>query len=124
MAVADWLARSQQARLVLLSRKAETQTAEQQRQFAEWRKLGADVLVIAADVTDRASMDRALGLARDKFGDLHGIFHAAGILQDGIIQLKKKASAHDVLAPKVQGLEVLDAATQDVPLDFFALSRR
>jgi acyl transferase domain-containing protein len=86
LAVADWLARSQQARLVLLSRKAETPTAAQQRQFAEWRQLGADVLVVAADVTDRTSMDHALGLAREKFGDLHGIFHAAGILQDGSLR--------------------------------------
>jgi acyl transferase domain-containing protein/thioesterase domain-containing protein len=121
LAVADWLARSQLARLVLISRHAETQTPAQQRQFTEWRKLGADVLVVAADVTDRASLQRALGLAREKFGNPHGIFHAAGVLQDGIIQLKKKASAHRVLAPKVSGLEMLDEATRDVALDFFAL---
>jgi acyl transferase domain-containing protein/thioesterase domain-containing protein len=121
MAVGDWLARTQQARLVLISRSAETQTAAQQHQFAEWRKLGAEVLVLAADVTERASIDRALALAREKFGELHGIFHCAGVLQDGIIQLKKKSSAHGVLAPKVQGMEILDAATRDIPLDFFAL---
>ncbi len=121
LAVADWLARAHQARLVLVSRHAGAPTAPQQRQFAEWRKLGADVLVIAADVTDRASMDHALALTREKFGDPNGIFHAAGILQDGIIQLKKKASARSVLAPKVRGLEVLDAATAAIPLDFFAL---
>ena len=121
MAVADWLARSCQARLVLLSRHAEPQDIAHQSRFEEWRKLGAEVLVLAADVTDRESLRRALELAHEKFGRLHGIIHAAGILQDGIIQLKKKSVAHDVLAPKTEGVQILDELTRDQPLDFFAL---
>jgi acyl transferase domain-containing protein/thioesterase domain-containing protein len=121
MAVADWLARTYRARLILLSRHGESQDAAQQSRFAEWRSLGAEVLVLAADVTDRASLDRALKLAKEKFGQLYGIIHAAGILQDGIIQLKKKTVAHDVLAPKTVGIEILDDLTRDQPLDFFAL---
>jgi acyl transferase domain-containing protein/thioesterase domain-containing protein/acyl carrier protein len=119
-AVADWLARTHAARVVLLSRTGRP-SEEQQAQFEEWRKLGAEVLVVAGDVTDRASLDRALAVAREKFGPLHGIFHAAGELRDGLIALKKKEDAQRVLAPKVAGLENLDAATRDVPLDFFAL---
>jgi acyl transferase domain-containing protein/thioesterase domain-containing protein len=121
LAVADWLARSHRARLVLLSRRADSATAAQQARFAEWRKLGADVFAVPADVTDRASLAHALQLARDKFGEPHGIIHAAGVLQDGIIQLKKREAAHSVLAPKVEGLELLDELTSEVPLDFFAL---
>jgi acyl transferase domain-containing protein/thioesterase domain-containing protein/acyl carrier protein len=121
MAVADWLARTYHARLVLISRHAEPQDAAHQTQFTEWRKVGAEVLVLSADVTDRKSLARALKLAREKFGQLHGIIHAAGILQDGIIQLKKKAAAHSVLAPKTEGVEILDELTRDQPLDFFAL---
>ncbi len=121
MAVADWLARTQQARLVLLSRHADQPGAAHERRFAEWRKLGAEVLAVAADVTDRASLRRALDLAREQFGEPHGIFHAAGVLHDGIIQLKKKETAHAVLAPKVQGLQALDELTRGLPLDFFVL---
>jgi len=121
MAVADWLARSYHARLILLSRKAEPQNAAHQSQFAEWRKLGAEVLVLAADVTDRESLRRALETAHEKFGQLHGIIHAAGILQDGIIQLKKKDAAHRVLASKTEGVQILDELTCGQPLDFFAL---
>jgi acyl transferase domain-containing protein/thioesterase domain-containing protein/acyl carrier protein len=121
MAVADWLARACHARLVLVSRHGEPQNDEHQNQFAEWRKLGAEVLPLAADVTDRKSLRRALDVAHEKFGPLHGIIHAAGILQDGIIQLKKKDAAHRVLAPKTVGLEILDELTRDTPLDFFAL---
>jgi acyl transferase domain-containing protein/thioesterase domain-containing protein/acyl carrier protein len=121
MAVADWLARFYHAKLILLSRHAESQTAGHQSQFDEWRKLGADVLVLTANVLDRESMRLALATAREKFGPLNGIIHAAGILQDGIIQLKKKEVAHDVLAPKTIGVEILDELTRDQPLDFFAL---
>ncbi len=79
------------------------------------------MLTVAADVTDRDSLRNALELAREKFGPLNGVIHAAGILQDGIIQLKKKNVAHDVLAPKTKGVQLLDELTQDQPLDFFML---
>jgi acyl transferase domain-containing protein/thioesterase domain-containing protein/acyl carrier protein len=118
MAVADWLARAYHARLVLLSRRNDV---AQEKIFAQWRELGAEVLVLAADVTDRESLRPALAQAREKFGPLNGIVHAAGILNDGIIQLKKKETAHHVLAPKTVGVEVLDELTRDQPLDFFAL---
>jgi acyl transferase domain-containing protein/thioesterase domain-containing protein/acyl carrier protein len=121
MAVADWLARTYRARLILLSRHAEAQDEAHRSRFEEWRKLGAEVLVLAADVTDRESLRCALELAREKFGKIHGIVHAAGILQDGIIQLKKKEVAHDVLAPKIEGVQILEELTRDQPLDFFAL---
>ena len=122
LAVAGWLARSHRAKLILLSRHAgEAPDAARQTRFEEWRNLGAEVLVLAADVTDRESLRPALAAAREKFGPLHGIIHAAGILQDGIIQLKKKSVARDVLAPKTRGVELLDELTRDQPLDFFAL---
>ena len=120
MAIADGLARSYRARLVLLSRHGQADAA-QQRQFAEWRQLGADVLVVAGDVTNRDSLRPALAQAKEKFGQLNGIIHAAGVLQDGIIQLKQKSVAQAVLAPKTAGVPILDELTRDQPLDFFAL---
>ncbi len=121
MAVADWLARVHHARLILLSRQADAQSGAHQNQFDEWRKLGAEVLVLTADVTNRESLRQALAAAREKFGPLNGIIHAAGILQDGIIPLKEKSTAHDVLAPKIEGVRNLDELTREQPLDFFAL---
>jgi len=56
----------------------ESASADHQNHFAEWRKLGADVLVLAADVTNRESLKRALDTAHEKFGPLNGIVHAAG----------------------------------------------
>jgi acyl transferase domain-containing protein/thioesterase domain-containing protein/acyl carrier protein len=121
MAAADWLARTYQAKLVLLSRQANTATALYEARFAEWRKLGAEVLTLSADVTDRESLRKAIAAAQEKFGPINGIIHAAGVLNDGIIQLKKRETAHQVLAPKTEGLQILDELTAAQPLDFFAL---
>jgi acyl transferase domain-containing protein/thioesterase domain-containing protein/acyl carrier protein len=121
MAVADCLVRSCRAQLVLLSRQADAKDAALQSRLEEWRRLGSEVLVLSADVTDRESLRAALKSARDHFGPLNGIIHAAGILRDGIIQLKKRAVSHSVLAPKTAGVEILDELTRGEALDFFAL---
>lgn len=41
--------------------------------------LGAEVLAVSADAADEPQMRRALELARDRFGGVHGVIHAAGI---------------------------------------------
>ena len=59
--------------------------------------------------------------ARKRFGVIHGVIHAAGTLDDGLIQLKTPQSALGVLAPKVKGTLILDDVLGDEPRDFFAL---
>ena len=59
--------------------------------------------------------------ARRRFGVIHGVVHAAGIPGGGIIQLKTRAAAAQVLAPKLQGtLQLWDLLEGD-RLDFFML---
>jgi len=52
---------------------------------------------------------------------LHGVIHAAGIPASGLMQQKTAAIADRVLAPKVQGTQVLEEVLRDIPLDFLAL---
>ncbi len=44
----------------------------------ELRRAGAEVVTCAADVTDPGSVRRAVELARQRFGALHGVVHGAG----------------------------------------------
>src|SRR5690606_2818262 len=52
---------------------------------------------------------------------LRGVFHCAGILDDGIIQQQSAERFKGVMAPKVRGAWNLNAATRELQLDDFLL---
>jgi acyl transferase domain-containing protein/acyl carrier protein len=70
------------------------------------------------DVTDQEAVTGLIQAIRREFGNLDGIIHAAGILEDNFIIKKAKEEFQAVLAPKVAGLVNLDQASQDQQLDF------
>lgn len=137
LACAAWLAETVQARLILVSRSplparsawgqwlaehAEDDLSSQKvRRLQACEAHGGEVLTMAADVTDRAQMQAVLQQARQRFGPLHGVIHAAGTLDDGLMQLKEPAAALGVMAPKVQGTLLLDDLLSGEGLDFFIL---
>jgi myxalamid-type polyketide synthase MxaB len=52
-------------------------------------------------------------------GPLRGIVHAAGVLDDGILEKQTADRFARVMAPKVRGAWELHLQTQTLPLDFF-----
>ena len=52
----------------------------------EIEQLGGEVLVIGADVADPEQMRDALTQVGERYGGLHGVIHAAGILGQGLIR--------------------------------------
>lgn len=137
LAVARHFAESWQARLVLLGRTPlpERSTweavaaAEDQpealrtklRQLLELEELGGEVLVVSADVADAASMQAAAEQARARFGRVHGVVHAAGHANSGMISNRTRAMVEEVFAPKLQGTRFLLEALREEPLDFVLL---
>ena len=137
LVMAEHLAETAQARLVLLSRSG----LPKREMWAEWVKnhsvydktsrriqkiqaleeAGADVLVINADVTNREQVKDAVDEAKRRFGAIHGVIHAAGVLDDNLIQLKTAQEAGRVLAPKARGALLLDEYLAGENLDFFVL---
>ncbi|WP_439657531.1 SDR family NAD(P)-dependent oxidoreductase [Lentzea sp. HUAS TT2] len=61
-----------------------------------------------ADVTDAASVRAAGQAIRDRFGRLDGVFHAAGVLDDGYLKTTPLETTASVLAPKLTGTAHLD----------------
>jgi acyl transferase domain-containing protein/acyl carrier protein len=134
LVVAEHLARTVHARLVLVGRTPLPPASEWQavlgkpngangarQKIAKLRELessGAEVLTISADVTDSKEIAEALRIARQRFGDIHGVIHAAGLIEDAPLQIKTRESAARVLAPKIQGTLVLQQALGDSKLDF------
>jgi len=134
--VAEHLARTKQGRLVLsgrtplppelewdalLAKPQPTELQEKLKKLSELRTLGAEVLTLSVDVTDSKQVDDALRTIHTRFGALDGIIHAAGIIEDGPLQLKTRESAARVLAPKLQGTITLHKALRGSKLDFFLL---
>ncbi|MBB4640957.1 type I polyketide synthase [Rhizorhapis suberifaciens] len=91
------------------------------REVQSLESKGAEVLLLSADVSDFHQMRRAIAQARARFGQIHGVFHTAGVLDDGPIQLKTIGDAAKVLAPKLQGTLALDAALVGQRPDFIML---
>jgi acyl transferase domain-containing protein/thioesterase domain-containing protein len=137
LTVAAHLAREFQARLVLVGRSAllpdsqwesalgDAALAETERdrirKLLEIRSLAGGLLVVHADVTSRDEMRAAVEKARQQFGKINGVFHAAGILDDGPLMLKTASSTARVLDPKVRGTLVLEESLRGEPLDCFVL---
>ncbi|SCL28940.1 type I polyketide synthase [Micromonospora inyonensis] len=82
---------------------------------------GAQVLVLAADVTDPADLRRVRAAAEEAYGGIDGIVHAAGLPGGGMAEIKERAEAERVLAPKVAGTLALAQVFGDLPMDFVVL---
>ncbi|AFY93670.1 type I polyketide synthase [Chamaesiphon minutus] len=91
------------------------------RQLQSLQAIGAEILVLNADVADLAQMAAIQGQIQQTYGQINGIFHTAGIPGDGIIQLKTPETAANVMRPKVQGTLVLERIYRDKHLDFLVL---
>jgi acyl carrier protein len=119
MHVARWLSERGAGAILLVGRRPPSPATQQS--IDELRRLGTDVRLVQADVSDAASLDAALGPMLAGLPPLRGVVHAAGALDDGILlQLDADRMAR-VMAPKVAGAWNLHRATRDCPLDFFVL---
>ncbi|NUW36304.1 acyltransferase domain-containing protein [Nonomuraea sp. SMC257] len=88
------------------------------RDVAELEAAGAEVLLLTADTGVPAELRAALARARERFGRLHGVVHAAGLPAGGLTQRRTVADATAVLAPKVLAMGPLaELVGPDTPAD-------
>jgi amino acid adenylation domain-containing protein len=92
------------------------------RRLLALEELGGEVLPLVADVTDRASLESALGEVRRHFGAIHGVIHAAGLPGGGLIQRRTAGESDLGLAARAGGLRLLEDLLRDDPLDFLVLT--
>src|SRR5262249_22998308 len=85
------------------------------------KSLGAEVLVLTADVADEDGLATALAEARRAFGTINGVVHAAGIPPAFIMQRETRETAGRGLWPQVHGTQLLSTLLHDDKLDFFLL---
>ncbi len=121
--LARYLITELDARVVLTGRSATAEDAEGAG-LAEASADAPGAAVYAADVADVEGVTRVVQEVRQRFGDLHGVFHAAGVLEPeafGSIQQLEPAVCEQHFGAKVHGLYALEQALEGQPLDFCLL---
>ncbi len=140
LVLAKHLAKTVQAKLILTGRSAfparlewdswlatheETDSISRKiLKVKELEELDAEVLVISADVANLEQMTDAIAKAKQQFGQLHGVIHAAGVLGEksfSPIAQTNKVECEQQFQPKVYGLLVLEKVLKDQELDFCLL---
>jgi len=86
--------------------------------LAELEALGASVRVVACDVSDRAQVERLLGQAESP---VSVVVHAAGVLDDGVVESMTPDQLDRVMGPKVDAAWHLHEATAATGLTAFVL---
>ncbi|MCP9210778.1 type I polyketide synthase [Streptomyces sp. NEAU-Y11] len=86
----------------------------------ELTALGATVTVAACDTTDRDALAELLARVPADH-PLTGVFHTAGVLDDGVISSLTPERVDRVLRPKVDAVLHLHEATRDLDLAAFVL---
>ncbi|GAA0835806.1 hypothetical protein GCM10008915_22900 [Bifidobacterium pullorum subsp. gallinarum] len=85
----------------------------------ELKNRGGHVVYVQADICDAEGMREGLAPAKDRFGAIHGVIHAAGMSSSQNILEKEIEDFHKILAPKVEGTLALEALLQgEQQLDF------
>ena len=91
------------------------------REIEELENMGATVLTLHGDVSDRVRMKQVVAEVLQRFGHLNGVCHAAGVLNDGPLLTRGASESMAILTPKVLGTLALDESLEGLDLDFFML---
>jgi amino acid adenylation domain-containing protein len=137
--IAQYLAQSVQAKLILTAefefpgRDRWEHLKESHDDFISGKimslkkleEMGAEVLVLRADITDKKQMERAITEVENRFGTLHGVIHAAGLMEGSYFKTISDSDNENCqvhFKPKIQGLYVLDEVLKNKELDFCMLN--
>lgn len=105
--------------IVLLGRK--NPSAEQELVLDKWRKSAVNIKTYSVDICDESNLETVLNAIQTELPPLKGIFHAAGILDDGILEHQNENRFRVVMKPKVQGTWNLHKLTEHLVLDYFVM---
>ncbi|MEH2067461.1 MAG: SDR family oxidoreductase [Nostoc sp.] len=135
--LAEHLAKTVQAKLILLGRSVpvsdewvewlathgeDNDISRKIRKVQKLEQFGAEVLVVSADVANEEQMQTAIAKAQERFGQINGVIHTAGLADyAGVIQRRTKEMTESILAPKLRGTLIIDKLLGHTNLDFFIL---
>ena len=117
--VGKWLAEKGAKQVVLVSRR---EPDDQAKSFIESiAALDCQVVVHSADMTSHSDVQQLFQRFGNDLSKLSGVIHAAGILDDGLVESQTWQRFQKVLAPKIIAADLLHEMTKDLELDLFVL---
>ncbi len=119
-ALARHLVSEHGVRSVMLAGRMGPEAPEAETLKADLRGLGAEVGLFACDVSDREQVAKLIASAPREY-PLSAVIHAAGVLDDCVIDAMTPAHIDRALAPKLDGAWHLHELTQDLELSAFVL---
>lgn len=120
--VALWMARNGAGRVALVGRRG-FNTPGAAQLLESLHALGAKTSTHTADIANPQSVEALVNTLNTPEQPLLGIYHAAGVLADELIEQMSAESLHAVMQPKAAGAWALHSATQQagVELEQFVL---
>ncbi|BCJ93990.1 hypothetical protein acsn021_15590 [Anaerocolumna cellulosilytica] len=116
---ATFLGKEFKAKVVLVGRSE--LDYEKETSIRELELAGIQVIYCKADVTDKAQMEQVILHTKNRFGEIHGVIHAAGIVSNQLLPQKEYVDFKETLQVKMLGTIVLDEVTKKEPLSHFIL---
>ncbi|MCG5057492.1 MAG: SDR family NAD(P)-dependent oxidoreductase [Limnoraphis sp. WC205] len=117
--LADWLVQKGAKYLVLVSRRSVDSGIKEK--ITQLEEAGAKVITAQADVSNSNKLADIFQKIEQTMPPLRGVFHAAGLLDDGVLMQLNSERFERVMAPKIQGAWNLHQLSQNKPLDLFIL---
>jgi acyl transferase domain-containing protein/acyl-CoA synthetase (AMP-forming)/AMP-acid ligase II/acyl carrier protein len=117
--VARWMLERGAGHLVLVGRRAPSETVR--RQLAEIEQPGAALHVVQADIAQEKAMGVLFARLQQEMPSVRGVVHAAGVIDDALLMQQDPQRLRGVIAPKLVGGWILHQLTLELPLDFFVL---
>mgnify|MGYP000707354264 FL=1 len=134
LALAEYLAEQTQAKIILIARSgfpresdwnrwlevhgSDNDVSEKILKLRNIQKKGSELLICQADMSAQEDIEAVLLQINQRFGQLNGFIHAAGIAGSGLIAHKSAADIKRVLSPKVNGSVMLAQALKKYCPDF------
>lgn len=87
------------------------------------KDIGVNVIYEAVDVTKIDDMEALITRINNRYGDIHGVIHAAGTFDSHNFKLLDKdiRTVNKIINPKLQGGIITDFVTRKEPLKFFVM---
>jgi acyl carrier protein len=117
--IAKHLLEKYKAKLLLTGRSALND--ERIGSITRLRENGGEIEYRQLDIRERGATEECLRFARERYGEISGIIHCAGVINDNYLVGKSQQEIVDILSPKIEGVHNLHVASRDDDLRCFIL---